>query len=173
MKIALLLSFVYCFVVWIYTFLFVKIVYYPYRFVWNSPYEHGIMNKILSQVDFVVSMFCMSLTFLVHIAMVITICKLSNRRNVRQNERQLLIHATLLFGVLATLIFVYHYSDSIIPNTEWAYVGIEIYWILYCGLNPILYLAFSKSIRRTYLRFVRLAPQKRQNIVTVVAASRY
>lgn len=73
--------------------------------------------------------------------------------SIRRTERQLLTQAVLLFIVLTTLITCWHYYQLFLPDTIWTLFSINIYWILYCGLNPLLHITFSKYVEMELLKF--------------------
>ncbi|KAK5983061.1 hypothetical protein GCK32_017326 [Trichostrongylus colubriformis] len=92
---------------------------------------------------------------------------------VRRSEIQLFLHAFAMFLILTSLISLWHFYYLILPDTVWTVFSINIYWILYCGLNPIIYIIFSKSIRVSYLRHMGLlspkAPRTTPLVVTMTS----
>ncbi|XGW06974.1 hypothetical protein V3C99_016913 [Haemonchus contortus] len=175
MKVVISLCFAYCFAFFVSLVCIGKVIYSPNKFSWS--YGSDTASKFLAKTEVVVSASCVVLTFLVYIAIVIIIYKKKNGiKKMRRNEMQLLVQATILFLLLASIISLWHYHGLVLPETMWTNFSINICWIVYCGLNPILYLIFSKSIRLAYLRFIRILAPKENVVIAlqiVVTRSRY
>ncbi|KJH52335.1 hypothetical protein DICVIV_01426 [Dictyocaulus viviparus] len=81
-------------------------------------------------------------------------------KTMQKSELLFLIHAAILFIVLTSLITLWHYYDRLFPESIWLVFAINLYWMLYCGLNPLLYLIFSRKIRHAFLMLIRIVPPK-------------
>ncbi|KAK6028685.1 hypothetical protein OSTOST_05229, partial [Ostertagia ostertagi] len=139
-----------------------------FSFSWSYGEDYG--STLLSDCEFVISFACIMLTFIIYIAIVISLYKKTRGvKTMRRNERQLLLQASILFLILTSLISLWHFYYLVLPDTVWTVVSINVYWIVYCGLNPLMYFVFSKSIRIAYLRFIGILPPKTQTTISFVA----
>ncbi|EYC00379.1 hypothetical protein Y032_0116g592 [Ancylostoma ceylanicum] len=172
MKIAVVLCFLYSIGFWICLLTFAEVNYHPESFSWS--YSEDSNSKLMSDIEFIVSVVCIVVTFLVYITISISIYKMTRGINsIRRSERQLLVQAALLFFVLTTLITCWHYYQVFLPDTIWTLFSINIYWILYCGLNPVLHFIFSRQVRRSFQRFffgANLSLSNKTNSVVVVTS---
>ncbi|VDM62854.1 unnamed protein product [Angiostrongylus costaricensis] len=65
---------------------------------------------------------------------------------MHKTELQMITQAVILFLVLASLMTFWHYHQLFLPDSIWTMFAINLYWIMYCGLNPLLYLACSNKL---------------------------
>ncbi|KAK6757567.1 hypothetical protein RB195_015402 [Necator americanus] len=150
MKIAVALSFLYCFGFCICLLTFANVMYYPESFSWS--YGSNKASVVMSGIEYIVSVICIGLTFLVYILIAVSIYRMTRGVvSVKRREIVLVVHAALLFFTLTTLITCWHYYSIFLPESVWTYFSINIYWMLYCGLNPILHMAFSKCANAHFL----------------------
>uniref|UniRef100_A0A7I4YYV9 7TM_GPCR_Srx domain-containing protein n=1 Tax=Haemonchus contortus TaxID=6289 RepID=A0A7I4YYV9_HAECO len=164
------LSFAYCFAFWICLLSVGKVTYSPDQFAWSYGANTG--SSVLSDLEFVVSVLCIALTFLVYIAIAITLYRKTRGMNtMRRSEKQLLLQATILFVILTSLISLWHFYYLILPDTVWTVVCINVYWIVYCGLNPIIYIIFSKSIRVAYMQFIGMRLKNHVTSISLVVGT--
>ncbi|KAK5975427.1 hypothetical protein GCK32_020071 [Trichostrongylus colubriformis] len=91
-------------------------------------------------------MSCIAVTFIVYTAISISLYKKTRgMKRMRRSEVQLFLQASGMFLILTSLISLWHFYYLILPDTVWTVFAINVYWILYCGLNPIMYIIFSGS----------------------------
>ncbi|KAK5982560.1 hypothetical protein GCK32_016021 [Trichostrongylus colubriformis] len=146
MKVVIFLCFAYCTGFWICLLCVGKVVYFPDSFSWSYGDDGG--SKILSDLEFIISMSCIAVTFIVYTAISITLYKETRGiKRVCRSEIQLFLQASVMFLILTSLISLWHFYYLILPDTVWTVFSINVYWILYCGLNPIVYIIFSKCVR--------------------------
>ncbi|KAK6757566.1 hypothetical protein RB195_015402 [Necator americanus] len=119
-------------------------------FSWS--YGSNKASVVMSGIEYIVSVICIGLTFLVYILIAVSIYRMTRGVvSVKRREIVLVVHAALLFFTLTTLITCWHYYSIFLPESVWTYFSINIYWMLYCGLNPILHMAFSKCANAHFL----------------------
>ncbi|EYC00373.1 hypothetical protein Y032_0116g588 [Ancylostoma ceylanicum] len=80
---------------------------------------------------------------------------------IRPAERQLLAQAAILFLVLTSLLTCWHHYQLFLPDTIWTLFSVNIYWIVYCGLKPLLHMAFSRKIRTSFLLSIGIKFKKK------------
>ena len=74
----------------------------------------------------------------------------SSSPSLRANkqERRILVQSVILFVNLALLLSAWHHYSLILPDTKQTVWIINCYWIIYCGLNPLLYLTMNRYLGR-------------------------
>ncbi|CAJ0588230.1 unnamed protein product [Cylicocyclus nassatus] len=123
----------------------------------------------MSEIEYVISVICIAMTFIVYIIVSRSIYMMRKGTiTVRPRELKLLAHAAILFVTLTSLITCWHYYQAFLPDTKWTLFSINNYWILYCGMNPILCMIFSRKMRLSCLHPLR----RQKTSLTRVTATR-
>lgn len=169
-KVALGFICIYCFGFW-FSLLTVAEVTYNWESV-SWSYGTDSWSITMSTIEFIVCTCCIVLTFFIYLLIALSIYQMRKGIiSIKKSERQLLIQATILFVILSSLLFSWHFHHLVLPDTYWTYFSINLYWICYCCLNPVLCIIFSKKIRSSYFRFIGLLPKK-QFAVSVLISRR-
>ncbi|KAE9420330.1 hypothetical protein Angca_001511 [Angiostrongylus cantonensis] len=161
----MLLSFVYCFTFFICLLSFSGFVYDPKSWSWDYT-----NSSIMSQLEFIISMPLIFFTFIIYIAISITVYRMKKGlKTIHKTELQMIIHAAILFMVLTSMMTFWHYHELFFPDSRWTTFAINLYWMMYCGLNPLLYLVCSRKIRLSFLQFIGVTScEKRAAVVTPI-----
>uniref|UniRef100_A0A914UMM1 Uncharacterized protein n=1 Tax=Plectus sambesii TaxID=2011161 RepID=A0A914UMM1_9BILA len=59
-------------------------------------------------------------------------------------EKRILIQAAVITIYCTILNVTWHNYSLFLPDTKWAYMGLNVMWIFNGGINPIIYLILNK-----------------------------
>ncbi|ETN78942.1 hypothetical protein NECAME_00314 [Necator americanus] len=130
MKIAVALSFLYCFGFCICLLTFANVMYYPESFSWS--YGSNYASAVMSDIEYFVSVTCIGLTLLVYIMIAVAIYKMTRGvASIKRRDIHLVAHAALLFFILTTLITSWHYYSFFLPESRFLELNIPEYAVPY------------------------------------------
>ncbi|WKY12280.1 hypothetical protein Q1695_003673 [Nippostrongylus brasiliensis] len=144
-KVGLAICFVYWFGFWTILATLAEVTYHPESVSWS--YGTDRWSVFMENLEFIVCNVSIAVTFSVYVVIAVLAYKMRTGRSksLQRSELRLLLHATLMFTILTSLLFAWHYY-FILPSSNWTFFAINMYWILYCCLNPFLYMIFSRLV---------------------------
>ncbi|KAI1715028.1 serpentine type 7TM GPCR chemoreceptor srt domain-containing protein [Ditylenchus destructor] len=63
-------------------------------------------------------------------------------------ELKLLLQSLIHFSLATSLVVVWRIQDGVLPDNHYTVMTINLFWILYNGINPLLYLCINSIVRR-------------------------
>ncbi|KAI1698112.1 hypothetical protein DdX_18090 [Ditylenchus destructor] len=113
------------------------------------------------------------------IYMVIIALAMESRRRMQRGEaaeallssfeQRLLIQAAILYSVMFALILEWKLLGGL--SIEWQAALIEVPYLFYCGLNPILFLTMNKEFRNRYKTVILSKPMELARTISSSASS--
>ena len=127
-------------------------------------YDTGEWSEVVSNIEYYSSGSILCITFIVYLATVVTIILMVcssviiifiytifqkssitlDKRFLIKRELLLLIQSFVIFFYAIGLIFCWHFYAYFLPDSPWTPIAINIFWILFGALNPILYLSMNR-----------------------------
>uniref|UniRef100_A0A914VV04 Uncharacterized protein n=1 Tax=Plectus sambesii TaxID=2011161 RepID=A0A914VV04_9BILA len=83
---------------------------------------------------------------IVVIFLIITRKKFQEISNYAQ-EKRILIQAAVITIYCTILNVTWHNYSLFLPDSKWAYMGLNFMWIYNSGINPVIYLILNKTVQ--------------------------
>uniref|UniRef100_A0A7E4W1V3 G_PROTEIN_RECEP_F1_2 domain-containing protein n=1 Tax=Panagrellus redivivus TaxID=6233 RepID=A0A7E4W1V3_PANRE len=109
-------------------------------------YNDGPWSDIVSLTEYYTTVPLLILTFLVYIAIFVIIIAMKKNTSANRNkaEYRLLITSFFNFIYATALICCWHYYALFLPDSPWTSIVINVGWIAFGALNPVMYLTMNR-----------------------------
>uniref|UniRef100_A0A915D7T9 G-protein coupled receptors family 1 profile domain-containing protein n=1 Tax=Ditylenchus dipsaci TaxID=166011 RepID=A0A915D7T9_9BILA len=80
--------------------------------------------------------------------------KRGSKNFLAPHELRLLVQSLIHFLLATSLLAVWHLQFALLPESPYSVAAVNYYWILYNGINPLLYLSMNSTLRKRTIRLV-------------------
>uniref|UniRef100_A0AC34F9N6 Uncharacterized protein n=1 Tax=Panagrolaimus sp. ES5 TaxID=591445 RepID=A0AC34F9N6_9BILA len=129
---------------------FATIRYYPEYWSWDYDSEY-IASNIVQTVEMIIELGGIPISGIIYMIVFGVLIAKRKKYQVSKNyraEMKILIQAVVITGYCSVLNVFWHFYDVLLPDTNYAYSGLNFMWIINCAVNPIVYIIVNAAIRK-------------------------